>query len=239
MVVVPVPRTQVVELSHLAADMSLLLEQTRRHVDAISEKKKRVAALVDPETGWRGATETDTDTNMDMEVVVALERSISAVGAFRARILAAMGRGDGEEHLSAAASATSTESGGASAAGSSPPRHHEHVLAMESPRVFVPGRSGAGPTPSRRVVLGGLPPDTNARQVLCAVGRCHGGVASVVVLDDPAAEETRDEEAKTTSKTKTRTKTRTTKTAVVEFVYPRAAADFASRAQPQTQPLAV
>ncbi|KAG5982711.1 hypothetical protein E4U55_001501 [Claviceps digitariae] len=109
-------------------------------------------------------------------------------------------------------------------------RYHDNVLAMETPRLFMPWPrpNPNGACPSRRVVLGALPSDTNARQVLRAVGRCYGGIVSVLVADDP------------TSWSWSRSRSshhQKNKTAVVEFVYAQAAAEFASRAH--AQPLAL
>lgn len=123
----------------------------------------------------------------------------------------------GDEHVVPAADPSREQ--GAGRTFPSVLQYHADVAASEEhPRLFVPWQdvgSRDDELHSRRVVLGSLPRGANAMQVLSAI-RCHGGLVSVLVADDVlrrARGGSRDDK---------------TKTALVEFVYARAAADFAS-----------
>ncbi|KAG6000091.1 hypothetical protein E4U21_005855 [Claviceps maximensis] len=266
MAVVSIPAARLAELFRLLHDASAILERARRDLDSFPEKQKRVVALINNEMKQSEAADTaNTEMSMDMDVdmhavvalyeaagpavIDALETGISAAAVFRARVFSAV-RGSSStlsgagEHLALApalALADKDEHVSTAAATGSMPyalRYHADVRAMqtESPRLFMPWPQpdSSGACGSRRVVLGGLPPDTNTRQVLCAVGRCDGGVVSVVVADDPTSRRRSRGPSPSPSPGSCRTRG---KTALVEFAYPHAAADFASRTR--AQPLAV
>ncbi|EFY89968.1 hypothetical protein MAC_03950 [Metarhizium acridum CQMa 102] len=91
------------------------------------------------------------------------------------------------------------------------PKYHDDIKCIDSPRVYVSCSPSAGkPGPqSRRVILDDLPSDVTTPQVLRSI-RCFGGVISAVLTNSLKKANPR------------------TKTAIIEFVYPEAAADVVS-----------
>lgn len=90
-------------------------------------------------------------------------------------------------------------------------QYHDDIKCIDSPPVCVSCPSSAdklGPQ-SRRVILDNLPADVTIPQVLRSI-KCYGGIISTVLANSLKKANTR------------------TKTAIIEFVYPQAAADVVS-----------
>ncbi|KHN98945.1 Nucleotide-binding, alpha-beta plait [Metarhizium album ARSEF 1941] len=90
-------------------------------------------------------------------------------------------------------------------------KYHGDIKHVDSPRLYVSRPSSArNPRPqSRRVILDNLPGDITTCQVLQSI-KCYGGVISAFLADSLIKASARK------------------KTAVIEFVYPEAAADVVS-----------
>ncbi|QPH18215.1 hypothetical protein C2857_003210 [Epichloe festucae Fl1] len=234
---------QLTNLSALLYEMHIILERTKRDLTDFSSKKDKAVALI----------ENEELPGMDVAAVLhatapiirdAIETNASAIDEFRQRVsemkLArenerSSGPTDeltywtpssdnqawnialpGDEDVVVVVPTDSSREQGAGKMFSSVLQYHQDVAdSGEHPKLFIPWQdlgSLHNELHSRRVVLRSLPRGTNAMQVLSAI-RCYGGVLSVVVADDVLA---------------SGSSCKKTKTALVEFVYAKAAADFAS-----------
>ncbi|GAB0137281.1 hypothetical protein EsDP_00005554 [Epichloe bromicola] len=233
---------QLTNLSALLYEMHVILERTKRDLTEFSSKKDKAVALI----------ENEELPAMDVAAVLhdtapiirdAIEANASAIGKFRQRVSEMKMAAENERSSGESDELTywtpssdnqawnialpgdedvvvvltdSSRGQGAGKMSSSVLQYHQDVANLEEhPKLFVPWQDlgSHNALQSRRVVLRSLPRGTNAMQVLSAI-RCYGGVLSVVVADDVFARGSSCEKK--------------TKTALVEFVYASAAADFAS-----------